>query len=93
MADRLSDLPDSDDAEFSPVEEDTMKKYFPSKKKTGLDWKLIGYCALFFFLLANPWIDGLFARIPYCGENSIAITLVKTLLFVFLLILVFKFAR
>jgi len=98
--DKLDDLPTSDDENLSPQEEDTMKRYFdvndntsPSKKKWTIDWKFVGICVILFIILANPWVDGLFCKIPYCGENNLMLLFVKALIFAILLILVQIFVK
>ena len=51
-----------------------------------LNWKLIGLSAILFVSLANPWIDSMFCKIPYCGDNAVALLGVKALLFALLLV-------
>ncbi len=98
--DKLDDLPTSDDENLSPQEEDTMKRYFDvndntssKKKKWNIDWKFIGICVILFIILANPWVDGIFCKIPYCGENGLMLLFVKALIFAILLILVQIFVK
>ena len=99
--DKLDDLPTSDDESLSPQEEDTMKRYFDvdnnssssKKKKWNIDWKFVGICVILFIILANPWIDGIFCKIPYCGENGLMLLFVKALIFAILLILVQIFVK
>lgn len=55
-------------------------------KKSKINWKLIGLACVIFVFLANPWVDSLMCKIPYCGSNSISLMGVKLLLFATLLI-------
>lgn len=44
-------------------------------------WKVIGYTTLLFLIIAAPLLDMLLCRLPYCGNNTIALMAFKTLLF------------
>jgi hypothetical protein len=91
---------------ISPHEKEVMNKYFgesspPSEEGGGDDdvpskgstikWKLVGYTALVFLLLANPWIDTIFCLVPYCG-NSLSMFAIKTLLFCIAFVIISKYA-
>ena len=56
-----------------------------------LNWKLIGMASILFVVLANPWIDSLFCKMPYCGENAAALFGIKTLLFVIIMTMIILF--
>ena len=70
-------------------------KHKSSKKSTSegnsLNWKALGYSAILFFLLANPWIDSILCSIPYCGGNAMSMTALKTVIFVMIYIIIVKF--
>ena len=57
-----------------------------------VNWKLIGCSAVLFILLANPWIDKIFCKVPYCGDNAIALLGLKVLLFILVLIVMSLFS-
>lgn len=59
----------------------------PPSTHPRLNWKIIGITIGLFVVLANPWIDGLLSKIPYCG-GSVSILGLKTLLFSILLVVV-----
>jgi len=54
----------------------------------GINWKLIGYTTVLFLALANPWIDTLFCKIPYCGDNAVTLLGIKTLMFAILYLII-----
>lgn len=101
--DRLSDLPPSDGAQMSPQESDVMQKYFSAppnspastNSKTKVGWmdaiKMAFYVAVLFVFLANPWIDSVMCMVPYCGDSSMILLAVKTLLFMVLFVTMYKF--
>jgi len=60
-------------------------------QKSRLNWKLIGLSAVLFVALANPWIDAMFCKIPYCGTNAAALLGIKVLLFLMLIIVLCLF--
>lgn len=100
--DRLTDLPLNPNSQKTPEESQILNQFFPGKPQENqevpsnpnpspqnqkkMNWKVIGITTLLFVLLANPWMDGLFCKIPYCGENSTVIFGVKTILFMLLII-------
>ena len=90
--DEFANLPAKNDTVKTPEEQAIMNQLFPSedkpqqKPKSKLNWKVLGYSSILFLLLANPWIDKLLCKIPYCGENAIMVLSLK--LFLFLLVLV-----
>lgn len=51
----------------------------PSRK---INWKMIAASATLFLALANPWIDQIFEKIPYVGENPMSLLGIKALIFV-----------
>jgi|688.fasta_scaffold05356_19 hypothetical protein len=51
-----------------------------------INWKLLGATICAFLLFANPWIDGLLSKIPYCSGTS-SILGIKVLLFSIILVL------
>jgi hypothetical protein len=92
--DRLADLPTDENSTNTPEEENVMKKYFPSSTPPSTKWgtafKMTGYIAVLFMALANPWIDVILSKIPYC-ENPIALFFVKGFIFAFIFLIIFKF--
>jgi hypothetical protein len=55
--------------------------------KTGkINWKLIGLTSLLFVVLANPWIDSLFCKLPYCGDSSMYLLMLKVFIFIIIII-------
>lgn len=58
-----------------------------SKPPSTIKWKLVGVTILLFILLANPWVDALFTKVPYCGEGGMTVLGVKALLFAILFVL------
>lgn len=104
--DSLSDLPLNNDTVKTPEEQAIMQQFFPGSNSTldddddddtgsssssGVDWKLVGYATGLFVILANPWIDRLLCLIPYCGENSVMLFIIKGLLFLLLMIIISRF--
>lgn len=75
------------DAGEPPQPQQLYKSTDPSSSR--LNWKLIGFSAVLFISLANPWIDKLLCNIPYCGGNTMTLLGIKVLLFL-LLIVVFS---
>lgn len=62
----------------------------PPSSHPKLNWKILGLTVALFAVLANPWIDSLLCKIPYCG-GGIGITALKTLLFFILLLCIHLF--
>ena len=95
--DRLTDLPPKEDTELTPQEDEVMKNMFggsggtPKKRGWMETLKLAAVSALLFLALANPWIDIIFSKLPYCGESSISVLAVKTLLFFILWVAMYKY--
>ena len=93
---KLSDLPPKADTKSTPQERDVIEKYFDSKSddssKSGSSWKLVAYTSLLFLALANPWLDGLFKMLPYCGESQIAVLFIKLILFAIVFAIIYNFA-
>lgn len=74
------------DTDSSEKEKQIMEQLFgaaPKTKKKSM-FKLLLYMTVLFILLANPWTDGLFCKVPYCGTSDISVLATKTLLFVLL---------
>lgn len=42
--------------------------------------KITGILAFIFIIVANPWVDGIFCKIPYCG-SKVGSLAVKTLIY------------
>nr|QBK86156.1 MAG: uncharacterized protein LCMAC101_07510 [Marseillevirus LCMAC101] len=57
-------------------------------EQEGINWKIVGYTTVLFFALANPWIDMLFCKIPYCGDNNLMLLGIKTLIFSILYLII-----
>ena len=60
----------------------------PDSEPEGINWKIIGYTIILFLVLANPWIDMLFCKIPYCGDNAPMLLGIKTLMFAILYLII-----
>jgi hypothetical protein len=98
--DKLSDLP-TEETEMTPQETEVMDNVFGSgdspKKKDSKPsgWlatlKLAGIASLLFMVLANSWIDVILCRLPYCGENQLTITMIKTVIFMILFIVMYRY--
>ena len=56
--------------------------------RSKLNLKMIGLASLLFVALANPWIDNLFCKLPYCGDNALAVMGVKVLIFIIVLVII-----
>jgi len=95
--DKLSELPPAETA-MTPQENEVMKKYFgdsePQSEK--LSWaqifKLAIYATILFVFLTNPIADGIFSKLPYCGDGVLTLLLTKSLIFMVLFISIYKFA-
>ena len=63
----------------------------PDLEPKGINWKEIGLVTTLFLALANPWIDTLLCKIPYCGDNNFTLLGIKTLMFsiIYLIITIF----
>lgn len=74
-------------------DESNYKEGYEYEKPKGgkVNWKLIGYAAIIFALLANPWADDAVSKVPYGGDNAMMRLVVKVLMFVLLLTLVSMF--
>ena len=59
-----------------------------TSKITNIDWKVIGITSLIFALLANPWVDDIFCKMPYCGENALSLFGMKIIIFMILIVIV-----
>lgn len=71
----------------SPPQPTTSGSSSSSKPPSTIKWKLVGVVILLFVILANPWVDKLFTKVPYCGEGGMTVLGIKTLLFAILYIL------
>ena len=58
----------------------------PNSPPARVNWKLLGIAIVLFIMLANPWIDGIFSKIPYC-EGGASMIGIKSILFGILLLL------
>ena len=56
-----------------------------------MKWKNVGIIVVAFAILANPWIDGILSKIPYCGSNGITILALKVILFSLIIIFVTRY--
>jgi hypothetical protein len=62
----------------------------PAKSQSRVNWKLIGIACVIFVFLANPWVDSVLCKVPYCGSGA-ALTGMKLLLFAVLMIVLSLF--
>lgn len=91
--DRLSDLPEGKSS-ITDKENQILTQYFGEsqplpKQKSG--FKLVLYTTILFALLANPWIDNLFCKLPYCGTSDTTVFVTKIALFVLLFSIIYMF--
>ena len=96
----LEDLPLDDrtkNAPLSPEGKAKIKNFVGAAPKSkshssasGEDskWKIIGYIAIAFLALANPWINGLLSKLPYVGGNNITEFLTATVIFIITVIII-----
>ncbi len=65
--------------------------YVKDLEPEGINWKEVGLVTTLFLALANPWIDMLLCKIPYCGDNAFTLLGIKTLMFaiIYLIITIF----
>jgi hypothetical protein len=95
MADRLDKLP-TKNTELSDSEKDTIQKFFgegdssPTKEGQNSILKLVGYTTLLFVALANPFINPLLEKIPYCDSAAGTLAL-KTVLFMILFFIIYRY--
>lgn len=101
--DNLADLPPKNDTVKTPEEEQIMSQFFAdveedaSLQKEGgsffsrIKLKHVGIATLLFVALANPWVDQLFCKVPYCGENKFSLLGIKTIVFFMLILILFTF--
>lgn len=96
--DALDTLPPAN-TQISPAESHVLNSYYgetmgTSTSNTSSTWisiiKLSGILSIGFIVFANPMIDKLFCKIPYCG-NVYTSLVIKTILFFVFCILVVKF--
>ena len=73
------------------MREDYDDEYDDKPTKGKVNWKMIGYAAIIFALLANPWTDSAVEKLPYAGSNTAMKLVTKVLMFVLLLTLVSMF--
>jgi hypothetical protein len=99
---KLDDLPVNEEAKPNPQEQQVMDKYFSEgdgkvsgktqdSLKWGMTFKLAGLASLLFMALANPFVDGVFNILPYCGGNAFATFGVKIFIFMMLFVMCAKF--
>jgi len=97
--DNLADIPTREDIPLSDEESKVLKEYFgetiTNESVHYITWsnalKTSGYGVLLFALLANPWINALFYKIPYMANNPIIVFCVKLFIFAFAMLLIAKF--
>ena len=100
--DKLAELPPQNETVKTPEEEQIMNQFFAGvgqdtvhpQKESGsflsrINWKHIGIATLLFAALANPWIDQLFCKVPYCGDNKFSLLGIKTVVFFMLILILF----
>jgi len=58
------------------------------ENQSRINWKMVGLAVTLFVILANPWIDNVLCKIPYCGENSMMLFAIKTCMFLLLLVVI-----
>ena len=96
--DRLDDLPNQP-IQYTQQEAATMQQYFdPAQpavkgKFQKIEWKIIAASAALFLLLANPWIDKIFCKIPHCEDNQFILLGIKVLLFMLLMVVIYMFMK
>lgn len=96
--DKLTDIPPKE-TQLSEQENDVLKKYFgessvstESPKSSWMQtFKLALYASILFLALCNPITDGIFCRLPYCGEGVVTILAMKTLVFMILFVAMYRF--
>ena len=59
-----------------------------SNEPERINLKLAGYTTVLFLALANPWLDTLLCKVPYCGDNAFMLLGMKTLVFAILYVIV-----
>ncbi len=93
--DRLADLP-TNDTKSTPAELEIIERLFgtttPTTKSNTLQStaKTVAYVSLLFVALANPWLDMLLYKIPYCN-NKISVLTLKTIVFAILFFLIYTY--
>lgn len=95
--DRLEELPEKNDTVKTAEEEGVIADYFGDASSNNttthkIEWKRAAIASGIFLLLANPLIDSLMCKIPYCG-GGIGSTLVKTLLFFIIFVVIQYFQK
>lgn len=99
--DSLQELPIDDKSQLGDREKDVMDKYLGSNNSATKNtyskwsdtskWKIIGCMAVAFLILANPWAQSLFNKLPYFGENKLKGTIVSLVIFIILAIIIVMF--
>ncbi len=91
--DPLSSLPANNNTSNTPEENGVINKYFSdgTPSSSSINWMLMGAIVFTFLVLGNPWIDGLFCKIPYCGDNVYMSFGIKTVLFLVAIAILFYF--
>lgn len=94
--DELKTLPSKEDTKHTPQEQAVMRQFFGTSQdkpatasKGKVNWKIVGCASVLFLLLANPWIDRLLCKIPYCGGSVMMLTLKLTFFALLLVIMCF----
>lgn len=95
--DKLSEVP-LNNTEITDKEKEILHKYFSEDKDSPgsennciSSWKHIVYIAIAFLILSNPWIDFFLTKIPYCPDNKLLLLVLKTSIFIILLVLIQKY--
>ena len=98
----LERIPVRGDTKLSNQDSEILREYFGPvsdvdfTSSSTLSWsgalKASGYSVLLFAILANPWINTLFYKIPHLDNNPIAVFCVKMFIFMFALFIISKIA-
>jgi hypothetical protein len=88
--DSLNDLPPTDTVPTSQ-EKAILENFFDdsssSTRVSGINWKLVGITSVLFLALANPWIDQVLCKVPYCGGSPTTSFITKLVVFIIILVL------
>jgi len=88
--DSLDEIPADDRTGMTEQETEIINQYFEPSGNTntrtdtltwGASFRVAGYGTLLFAVLANPWINALFYKIPALNSNPIVVFCIKFALF------------
>lgn len=92
--DNLQNLPQKDTSS-TPQEEAIMENFFGPTEQgsrfSKINWKIVGAASALFLALANPWIDQILCKVPYCGGSPTTSLITKLVLFIIVLALLEMF--